>query len=50
MIAVVAAGREQAVVDVLAREGETAVPLGTLVAADGSGARVTYEGRLDLAW
>jgi phosphoribosylformylglycinamidine cyclo-ligase len=49
MIAIVAPDREQAVIDVLAREGETVVPLGTLVAAE-NGPRVAYEGRLDLAW
>jgi phosphoribosylformylglycinamidine cyclo-ligase len=47
MIVIAASGSDEEVADVLAREGERVVRLGSVVAA-GSGPRVAYEGRLDL--
>ncbi len=50
MIAIAAAGEEQAVADALAGAGETVVRLGEVIALPGDGPRVQYSGRLDLAW
>jgi phosphoribosylformylglycinamidine cyclo-ligase len=50
MIAVVPAGRDQEVADVLAMAGEAVVLLGHVVPVAGEGARVIYSGQLDLAW
>ena len=50
MIAIAAAGEEQAVADALAGAGETVVRLGEVIALAGDGPRVQYSGRLDLAW
>ncbi len=50
MIAIAAAGEEQAVADALAGAGETVVRLGEVIALRGDGPRVQYSGRLDLAW
>jgi phosphoribosylformylglycinamidine cyclo-ligase len=49
MVAIVAAQDVDAVISVLAREGETAMRLGKVVAAK-DGRRVIYDDRLDLAW
>jgi phosphoribosylformylglycinamidine cyclo-ligase len=49
MVAVVEAARADAVAAVLAREGETVVPLGVVEAVSGDAPRVAYRGHLDLA-
>jgi phosphoribosylformylglycinamidine cyclo-ligase len=49
MVAVAAPGEVDAVAAVLAREGETVVPLGEVVAVK-VGPRVACSGRLDLGW
>ena len=50
MIAIAAAGEEQAVADALAGAGETVVRLGEVIALPGDGPRVQYSRQLDLAW
>jgi phosphoribosylformylglycinamidine cyclo-ligase len=50
MIAVVEPTAADAVTAVLSAAGETVVRLGTIVAAKNDDARVTFSGRLDLAW
>jgi phosphoribosylformylglycinamidine cyclo-ligase len=49
MVAIVDAHGAGAVIDVLARAGETVVPLGTVTKAAADAPRVAYSGRLDLA-
>jgi phosphoribosylformylglycinamidine cyclo-ligase len=49
MVAIVDADGAGAVIDVLARAGETVVPLGTVTKAAADAPRVAYSGRLDLA-
>jgi phosphoribosylformylglycinamidine cyclo-ligase len=48
MIAIVDAGGADAITDVLARAGETVVPLGEVTGAAAGTPRVAYSGRLDL--
>jgi phosphoribosylformylglycinamidine cyclo-ligase len=50
MVAVVAPDEAEAVRNALAREGETVVPIGEVVAISRDTARVAYRGHLDLAW
>jgi phosphoribosylformylglycinamidine cyclo-ligase len=50
MVAVVPAGRDQEVADVLAMGGETVVQLGRVVPIAGDAPRVVFAGHLDLAW
>jgi phosphoribosylformylglycinamidine cyclo-ligase len=50
MLAVIPAGRDQEVADVLAMAGETVVPLGQVVPIAGDAPRVVFAGHLDLAW
>ena len=49
MVAVVAAAERDAVMQALTAAGETAVPLGELVARQSGAAQVAYDGHLDLA-
>jgi phosphoribosylformylglycinamidine cyclo-ligase len=49
MVVVAAAAEAETVADVLTRQGESVMRLGTVVAAGSNRPRVTYEGRLDLA-
>jgi phosphoribosylformylglycinamidine cyclo-ligase len=50
MVAVVPAGHDQEVADVLAMAGETVVQLGQVVPIAGDAPRVVFAGHLDLAW
>ncbi|HEX2656014.1 MAG TPA: phosphoribosylformylglycinamidine cyclo-ligase [Xanthobacteraceae bacterium] len=50
MVAVVETAKADAVIDVLAQHGETAVRLGEVIAAADGAPSVAYSGRLDLAW
>jgi phosphoribosylformylglycinamidine cyclo-ligase len=50
MVAVVPAGQDEMVADVLAAAGEIVVRLGEVVPIEGDTPRVTYSGHLDLAW
>ncbi|MBI4275619.1 MAG: phosphoribosylformylglycinamidine cyclo-ligase [Rhizobiales bacterium] len=50
MIAVVAAGQDEAVADLLASEGENVLRLGAVVPIEGNAPRVIFSGQLDLAW
>jgi phosphoribosylformylglycinamidine cyclo-ligase len=50
MIAVVAAGQDEAVADLLASKGENVVRLGAVVPIEGDAPRVIFSGQLDLAW
>jgi phosphoribosylformylglycinamidine cyclo-ligase len=49
MVGVLDASTAKAASDCFAANGETVVPLGEIIAADG-GARVTFRGHLDLSW
>jgi phosphoribosylformylglycinamidine cyclo-ligase len=50
MIAIAAAGEDEAVADELAKTGENVVRLGEVVAIAGDASRVQYSGQIDLAW
>jgi phosphoribosylformylglycinamidine cyclo-ligase len=50
MIAIAAAGEDDAVADALASGGENVVRLGEVVAVAGEAPRVQYSGQLDLTW
>jgi phosphoribosylformylglycinamidine cyclo-ligase len=50
MVAVVTAGQDDMVADVLATAGEIVVRLGEVVPVDGDAPRVVFSGHLDLAW
>jgi phosphoribosylformylglycinamidine cyclo-ligase len=50
MIAIAAAGKDEAVADRLAEVGENVVRLGEVVAAPADAPRVKYSGQLDLVW
>jgi phosphoribosylformylglycinamidine cyclo-ligase len=50
MIAIAAAGEDEAVADALAKAGENVVRLGEVVAIAGDAPRVQYAGQLGLAW
>jgi phosphoribosylformylglycinamidine cyclo-ligase len=50
MIAIAAAGEDDAVADALASGGENVVRLGEVVAVAGEAPRVLYSGQLDLTW
>jgi phosphoribosylformylglycinamidine cyclo-ligase len=50
MIAIAAAGQDEAVADALAEAGENVVRLGEVVPVEGDAPRVRFSGQLNLAW